>query len=185
MIVKLLCAAALVAAPVTASAPSPANYYQQVHQVICPSGRGSAVRIADDTYVTAAHVATIPDCAIDGEPMQVVATDGKLDFAILHTGRHGRGFPVNCDGFQEGQYYYAVGFAFGWPIQRMELVRATGMRHETGMEILVGPELFIPGMSGGALMDASGALVGIVNARNEYYGISFSRDLKDSSVCRS
>lgn len=184
MISKLLAAALLVAAPVPASAP--ASGYPQVHQVICSAGmRGSAVRISDDTYVTAAHVATLNGCSIDGEPMQVVRAEGEIDFAVLHTERHGHGFPVNCEGFRPGQYYFAIGFAFGWPIQRTVLVRAEEARHITGMAIMVGPELFIPGMSGGAVVDEHGALVGIVNARNEQFHVSFSRDLRDTSACRA
>jgi hypothetical protein len=163
---------------------APIPYYPQIHQVSCDLGKGSAVRIGDDTYVTAAHVSKLSGCSIDGEPLQVVNQSGELDFTILHSNAHGRGLKINCGGFVPGDFYYATGFAHGWPIQTTILLRATAFKGWHGFTILYGPQTVIPGQSGGAVMNAAGELVGIVNAYNSALGLSFSRPLSETVLCQ-
>jgi len=158
-------------------------HYPQVHRAICSDGRGTVFRIDADTFLTAEHVSD-GGCTVNGEPVEVTEATEELDFAILATAQKGHGLPISCEGFRPGQYYFAAGYAFGWPLQRTVMVRAHAQKHYTGLTILFGPELFVGGMSGGPVMDAKGRVVGIVNARNEEYHVSFSRELKDTSLCK-
>lgn len=182
MIVKLLAAALLVAAPVPVSHIALTSY-PAVRQVRCDEGRGSAVQVGSE-WISAAHVASLRNCSIDGHPMTVIEKDGDNDFAriALRTNRRAPA-PINCGGFIPGEYYWSVGYAHGEWYQTAVRLRATGFRHVTGMQILIGEHTVIPGMSGGAVFDSDGRVVGVVNAYNEFYGLSFSRALQDTSVC--
>lgn len=158
-------------------------HYPQVKQVICAKSRGSAVRIGNDTFISVTHVTTNSGCSIDGEPITVTYSDGGLDFSILRTARPGRGLEIDCGGFVPGEYYFATGFAYGWPIQTTILIRSTSLRSFNGLAILYGPQTVIPGQSGGALLNAAGKIVGVVNAYNPVLLLSFSRALKDTPLC--
>lgn len=167
--------------------PEPLSTYPQVKQVLCGFGAsGTAFRIDADTYLSVAHVTKMFGCKINGEPIQVVESAG--DFSILHTddSREG-GLPISCEGFKAGQFYFGTGYAYGWQLQRTVMLRAHfldqigGIAH--GMRILYGPETVIPGMSGGPVMNAKGEVVGMVNAYNKIWGLSFSLSLSDTSLC--
>ena len=161
--------------------------YPLVHRVMCEGGdiRGSAFRIAPTLFATAAHVAALDGCTLDGDPVSVAEINGILDSAVIQAGKpKGGAFPVSCAGFTPGHWYYAVGYAYGAPVQMMVPVYAVTRRHMSGMQIFKGPELFIGGMSGGPVMDSAGNAVGVVNARNVEAKISFSRAFKDTVLCR-
>ena len=183
-VLKALALVAL-AMPLASASQTPArNYYQQVHQVMCDRSRGTAVRISEDTYLSVHHVSVNKGCRINGEMIRVVEESPELDFSILHTSRTGRGMKISCEGIRPGSWVFAVGYANGWPIQRMTMHLATPHKSNSGFVVLLGHDTVIPGMSGGPVLNAKGEIVGMVNAYNRVFGMSFSRDLKDTSVCQ-
>lgn len=164
----------------TISASTPPPYFPMVHQVICDNAKGTAVRVKD-AYLSVHHVTSRPGCNIDGKPIEIEHSSGKLDFSILK--RRGHGMKIDCGGFKLGQYVFAVGYAYGWPLQRTVMLRVINLPFSDHV-VLVGKETVIPGMSGGPVMNAQGEIVGMVNAYHPSFGLSFSRALKDTSVCK-
>ena len=183
--VALLCGMFCFASvPAGTAEPRPIANYPMVHQVICAGGKGTAFRIGPTTLVTAEHVSAIGGCTVDGIPF--TATPEKdLDVAILDypLPRLG-GMRINCEGFKPGRYYFAVGYAKGWPWQTMVVLYATYRKADNGQRMLLGSPTVIPGQSGGPVMDETGAVVGVVNAYSPFFPISFSRELKDTSLCK-
>jgi S1-C subfamily serine protease len=53
----------------------------------------------------------------------------------------------------------------------------------TGKRVLIGEYNYIPGMSGGPVLDELGQVVGTVNAYIPGTPISLSREMRDTSVC--
>lgn len=158
--------------------------YPLIHQVKCAKVLGTAFRIGRTTFETAAHVASNVGCTIDGAPVSIASIDGQLDAATISAPIPSPdAAQIDCGGFKVGQWYWADGYANGLPLQLLMPVYAAAYHHASGLQILVGPELFIPGMSGGPVMDSSGRVVGIVNAYNREYRVSLSRALKDTNVC--
>ena len=189
-LVELLMAAASVAFPcfaLSASTHDPvtrvADPYPQVRQVMCMASNraGSAFRVSHNIMVSAAHVTRNKGCTIDGQSFTVLASDGEADWSIIYL-PGGEGAKINCEGFKPGQWYYAVGYAHAVPWQTIVGLFARFDHHISGMALF--NHMAIPGQSGGAVFNLAGEIVGIVNARNEEYDISFSRALKDTPLCR-
>lgn len=158
--------------------------YPLVHKVSCDEGSGSAFRVGGNHWLTVAHVATLSHCAIDGDPVSATELDGKNDFARLDTGSGFRsGIKVNCHGFVPGQWYFAIGHALGKPFQTLLAVYATYAKTPDGKRVFIGDHDFIPGMSGGPVLNEAGEVVGTVNAFIPGTPISLSRELKDTSIC--
>jgi hypothetical protein len=158
--------------------------YPMVHRVDCLEGRGSAFRVGGVHWLSVAHVTALHACSIDNQPITVTEQDGKRDFARLDAGiMPANGFKINCGGFIPGHWYYAVGFPHGGAIQVALALYATYAKSSDGRRILLGDYTVIPGMSGGPIMDETGAVVGTVNAYIPGTPISLSRELKDTSVC--
>jgi S1-C subfamily serine protease len=161
-----------------------------VKQVICDRALGSAFRIADGTFVTAAHVSANPGCEIDGLPIRTVHFDGYQDFAVVATDEEGGAFAMeySCEGFQSGAFYFANGYAAGLPRQHLIMLGSdpamNALFGDGGLHILSGAAQFIPGMSGGPVMNVEGKVVGIVNALNRYFGFSLSRSIGDTVLCQ-
>lgn len=180
MIVKVLCAAALVAAPVPASAPDALFVHiPAIHQVVCNEGLGTAFE-AGGWMISVAHVTSLHGCHIGNMPV-FPKPEGELDFSTIALPANG--FRINCQGFRDGEIYWAVGYAQGLPIQRMITLVGTGEHDPNGEAILIGYPTVIPGMSGGPIIDSGGRVVGTVNMYAIDYPLSFSRELKDTSVC--
>jgi hypothetical protein len=175
-----------VALALSAPAPlvtGPSEYYPQVKQVICDDSKGSAVLVEGGKYVTAAHVTDGVNCKIDGMPITATPEPG-LDFATIPApASKQRGFRINCEGFKAGQWVHVVGYAKGWPWQTMQLLLATYKKDTDGKRVIFGFPTFIPGQSGG-LVAQDGAITGIVNSYIPGMPFSFSRELKDTSLCR-
>lgn len=160
-----------------------ADPYPQVRQVMCLASNraGSAFRVSRNLMVSAAHVTRNKGCTIDGQPFTVLASDGDADWSIIYLPGEG-GAKINCEGFKPGQWYYAVGYAHAVPWQTIVGLFSRFDHHVSGMALF--SHMAIPGQSGGAVFNLAGEIVGIVNARNEEYDISFSRALKDTPLCR-
>jgi hypothetical protein len=161
--------------------------YPLVHQVLCEDGslRGSAFRVGESEFITAAHVAANLGCTIDGEKIEIEAIKGETDFAEIRSGKaKGGKFDIDCGGFIPGHWYFAVGYAYGAPTQTLTPVYATARFHKSGLRALLGTQ-FIRGMSGGVVFDEFGKAVGIVNALILGTDWSLSRELKDTPLCQS
>jgi hypothetical protein len=169
---------------VSATAPAPTVTYAPVEQVFCAGSLGTAFRIRGGKFLSVAHVTSGEGCTIDGALLNAVPEEG-LDFSVIEGLPKGMSFKINCDGFVPGQWYHAIGHARGLPAQTVVTIYATTYRHPDGMVIFFGPQTVIPGMSGGPVLNQAGEVVGMVNAYNPFFGLSFSRELKDTSLCRS
>lgn len=168
-----------------AQAELAAQPHPYVRQVICLEGRGTAVRISRDRYVSVNHVTSMNRCSIDGEPIEVLEADEAHDFSILKAPPMKGGVKINCAGFQWGEFYHSYGYAFGAPQQWHTPLYLIGMDNGPwGMAILTGPAgTIIPGMSGGGMFNMAGELVGMNNMYSPFFGHSVSRSLKDTSLC--
>lgn len=153
--------------------------YPKIHQVICDEGKGSAFEVEGDRLVSVAHVTGLTGCKVEGTPIEAVQDEGK-DFSVIKRA-HGGGYKINCEGFHPGEYYFAVGYAYGWSWQTMILLRATANSIE-GQHELIGS--VIPGMSGTIVANAGGEAVGTVNRYNIFYPLSYSQPLSETSLCR-
>lgn len=161
--------------------------YPFVEQVQCDLGMGSAVRVADGSYVSASHVMSNDLCTVGGKAVQMTSNNGGLDFATFTLpGKRRKGVAIDCAGVQEGHWYYAIGYARGWPRQQMMTLRSRGEAvFADGRAVLRGDETVIPGQSGGAILNERGELVAIINAygRDGYGLASIGRELKDTPLC--
>jgi hypothetical protein len=158
----LACFSAVLCAAPAAVAVEPHPY---VRQVICMGGRGTAVRISRDRYVSVHHVTNMANCTIDGAPVEVVEGNGDLDFSVLKAPPMTGSVKINCEGFKYGEFYHSYGYARGDPFQwHTPLYLLSPNRGPWGMAILIGPEgTIIPGMSGGGVFNEAGELVGMNN----------------------
>jgi hypothetical protein len=175
---------ALMLAPVPASDSLRFVQYPLVHKISCDEGSGTGFRIGLNHWLSVAHVTAMHNCDVDGQKIAVTEQNGSEDFSRFDTPMGvPNGFRVNCGGFIPGHWYYAVGHAQGLPFQTLLAVYATYAKYADGKRILIGEYDFIPGMSGGPVMDAEGQVVGTVNAFIPDTPISLSRELKDTSIC--
>lgn len=176
----------------TAAHAFPATFttHPAVAKVQCSRGSGTAVQIAPGKYITARHVSVVENCRIDGAPITSIEADSGLDFdIILAAGKPSPFYPaIDCSGFQQGQFYWAQGHARGGP-QRNIMVQhwPAPTIFKSLVPLLTpvwGPVQFIPGMSGGAVFNVKGELVGIVNAFSLIHpALSLSRALRDTPLC--
>lgn len=167
------------AAPVHAAIP-------QVRQVMCEHTAGTAFRVGAGAFATAWHVASAEGCSIDGEPINVVYVDEVHDLAVLRTKVYGEPLAIDCGGFIDKEGYAGVGFARGLPVQQVIFVLASDDLTKVApwgkFETLFG-DRFIPGMSGGAVFDKDGEVVGIVNGYNSLAPLSYSQSLSETALC--
>lgn len=186
----VIASAMCIAVPVIALAVSttdPVNArtkvdYPNVRKVECIGGSGTAFR-TEKGWISVAHVTSLFGCSIDASPIGA-EPEGSLDFSrVSHIGQEPK-FPINCDGFKAGTYVWAIGYAGGAEWQTMTRHYVTYKDTDDGMRFLLGSPAFIPGMSGGPVLNEKGEVVGVINAYSKLYPISFSRPLKDTSLCR-
>jgi hypothetical protein len=169
--------------PATTREGIPASAYPQIVRVDCGPYAGSAFYIGRNDLVSVNHVTSLPGCTIAGEPFTVDAHSG--DFSILTTAHEGdRWLKIDCGGFVKNHRYEAIGYAHGLDTLTAVDVTATGFT-ERGFSILTGVFNFIPGQSGGAVIDPdTGSVVGTVNTFDAEDGLSGSVAIKDTSLCK-
>lgn len=150
-----------------------------VVQLVCEDRSGTAVKIDDDTYITAAHVAVGENCKVGGTAIVLTEIDTTRDFAVF-TGPASRiSAKYTCRGFSSDEEYLAVGHAFGWKELTYQPVRASGFGVRGEPTQMFTGEV-IPGMSGGPVYGKNGRVVGIVNMRWP----ARSLPLSETSVCK-
>lgn len=150
-----------------------------------------------DQVFTAAHVAVGTTCTdvASGSEGRVVYRDPALDIATVQ-------FPAqtlpekihlrySCEGFEAGKTYYAIGYRRGRELVITRLTAAplyddrsdpksgTEFNH---VRLLNGD--ITPGMSGGPIVDERGVMVGTNQAMN-YGGVGWSREIKDTYLCKA
>lgn len=166
--------------------PTIVTHHPYVERVFCNGGTGTAFKVASGQWVTVSHVSDNQGCTIDGKPVTVIENDAWGDFSIIDfpDNRQG-GIEVNCQGFQDRQWYFGMGYGKGVP-------QFKAVRHSTVLSFLYGrrgwaileANRFVPGMSGGPVFDQTGRVVGTVNAYGIFERISFSLPLSGTSLCK-
>ena len=153
-------------------------------RVTCLVGMGTAFRIGPKLAISAAHVTSLPVCAIEGKLITAKAAGKDQDFSVIPLETEGPYLRIDCNGFVKGRRYIARGYARNAPHETsIELVAAG--RKWAGFDVLEGMFTVIPGMSGGPIYDAeTGKVVGINNVYNYQIGHSGSVPLSETSVCR-
>lgn len=186
MLENLLAGVITLASPQLAEAPYAHPFVKQVR---CDRALGTAFKVAPNKYLSVNHVTANSGCTIDGKPIVVTHADPDGDFTIVAVDDPGPGgIEISCEGFAPGSWYYSVGFARGDPWSVTISLKSSGMPTLVGMlrgwANFQGIEYVIPGMSGGVIMDSQGRAVGMVNAYNPDWGLSWSRSLKDTAICQ-
>lgn len=166
----------LISAPVSAPTPGPYPHDESlIVQVMCSASAGTAVKVGWNTYLSAAHVSDNEGCTIGGKPILVTRRDAENDFSILRGPASPLALPISCAGFRPGRVYLARGHVPGAWFMALPWL-ATELR-EGGQPVFVGEA--IPGMSGGAVLDRKGRVVGVVSKRLAARATSLS----ETSVC--
>jgi len=169
----------------SATVPATTVDYSPVVQVKCDQGSGTAFRVGYHRFLSVAHVAHLSNCQIDGHRVKTW-TDDRNDFAILEADVSTKArFAIDCEGFKVGTYVFAIGYAGGRPWQTMTQGFVTYRTWIDGKRAILGTPAFIPGMSGGPVLNQRGEVVGLVNAYLNGFPISLSRDIKDTGLCNS
>ena len=188
MIKSLLAGALALALPLPQSAFPPSIYIQHpyIEKISCLEGSGTGFKLKSGIWVTAYHVARLTACQVDGKPIQVVQADPYHDFAsfTVEDNRRG-GMELNCSGFSEGQWTWGIGHGRGDPFPQIVAGRYSlfaSFFAGRGWAVLEGNR-FVPGMSGGAVVDQAGRVVGIVNAYGLQDRISFSLPMSRTPLC--
>lgn len=174
---------------VSATEPGPADYmvftnFPGVYRVDCLEGKGTAFRVGRHHFLSVAHVTAMSECTVEGHPITVTEQNGEKDFSQFDADFAGPILRVSCEGYHAGEYVWSTGYAKGLPFQTAIALYTTYIKDSGGKRVFIGPYAVIPGMSGGPVMNAHGEVVGTVNAYIPQTGISFSRDLRDTSVCQ-
>jgi S1-C subfamily serine protease len=158
-----------------------------VERIRCGDFVGSGARIDSDLVLTAEHVVAGGACSIAGEPATLAYVDKGQDMAVLRTTHPvGGRMTLACAPYAEGREYFAIGYAFGsdFVVQRLTgtKTKMRGASRWRGDPILRGN--IYQGMSGGPIVDANGAIVGIVNAGPKNgLGLGISLNLAGTYLC--
>lgn len=148
-------------------------------QVDCAQWTGTAFYVGNGIFVTARHVVRGPTkkpakCAVaGGKPITVLSVGAKHDYAVFKADYYPPFRAIlSCKPFQEGQNYYAQGYAEGHPWVVTQ--RLTGTRDHyvdprdstfSGGSIMKGA--VTEGQSGGPVSDDDGLVVGIISAGSQ------------------
>jgi hypothetical protein len=162
--------------------------HPNVEKIQCDKGSGTGFKLQSGLWASVNHVTKMTGCRVDGLPINVVYADPVGDFSLFEVPGDNRfgGIPVSCGGFYDGQWVYGIGHGRGDPWPQVVAVRYsalyTFMAHN-GWAIL-DVNRFVPGMSGGVVLDAWGRAVGTVNAFGLFMKISMSKPLAETPLCK-
>lgn len=157
-----------------------------VEKLSCQRGSGTAFKISDGRWISVNHVTEIGGCLLDGKPITVTHADSYGDFSVFTVDDNRRGgIEVNCNGFNDRQWYFGVGHGMGYTIPQAKAVRYSILYTLFGSDRwgIFEANRFVPGMSGGPVLDQTGRVVGTVNAYGTTARISFSRPLSRTILC--
>lgn len=160
-----------------------------VEKITCLEGSGTGFKLADGRWVSVHHVTKLTNCTVDGVPIIVTHSDFMGDFStfVIPGDRRRGGLKADCSGYRDGQWYHGTGHARGLPILTSVPVLYSRVlneeSHPRGWAVLI-YNRFIPGQSGGPVLNQWGAVTGTVNAYNPIWPISFSRQLRDTIICQ-
>lgn len=186
MFAKVACVAALAAAPVAVPSDSIAFVaYPGIYLVRCDEGSGTGFEVGRNHFLSVAHVTAMHNCTVAGVPITVTEQDGAHDFSQFDAEIADKHLRYSCEGFHAGEWVWAVGYAGGRPIQTAIPAYTTFAKNRDGFRVFIGEHAYIPGMSGGPVFNSRGEVVGTVNAYVPGTGISMSRDLRETSICKS
>lgn len=163
--------------------PSPfRGSFEVIPKIMCAKGAGSGVRISDDVVITAAHVASIGGCSIDGITATTVYTQAGRDFAAMRVPL-GLGYRAtySCEGIIAGERYQAFGYAQGGKAN-VEPLLGTNQRYKDGSVMLRGK--VYKGMSGGGVFNSEGAVVAITVMTHREADWAFVLELKGTYLCQ-
>lgn len=162
---------AAIAAALTcvSAAPAPGTYaHDEAAIVLVRCARlggnvtGSAFKVGPDSYITANHVVTGGVCFVGGEIVTITSMDETRDYVTFTGPRSPAVMRTSCAGFRPGKTYVARGYPGGGSYNIFAPWQAVNAKLR-GFQVFHGEA--IPGMSGGAVIDESGAVVGLINMR--------------------
>ena len=191
MLVKAVCAAAMLLAPVSSAVPqtAPQTELGPIPKVVCRVSTGyimgTAFRVGNGVFVTARHVINQGECSIEGQPVTILYKSPDSDYAILGDRRPGKFIPVDCDGYKTGNAYVALGHARGSDnLYAVDMIAVTLRYPGVPMSLLAGIFTAQPGMSGGPILDRETLkVVGMTNTGDWERGLTGSIQLKDTPIC--
>lgn len=158
-----------------------------VEKLTCNRGTGTGFKISDGRWLSVDHVTSIGGCTMDGKPITVTYADPHGDFSVFTVADRRRGgIAVNCGGFADAKWYHGIGHGGGLITPQAKAVRYSALFTLFGSKRwgVLEANRFVPGMSGGPVLDQTGRVVGTVNAYGLLERISFSRELKDTVICQ-
>lgn len=179
---KILLAMALLLILGSASSDMTVGDQPVIALVDCTNSAGTAFRISPHVLISAAHVTSDTGCKINGQPYKLKKTS-NLDYSILYDERTGQYLDVDCNGFVKDKVYQALGHPRALDQIIAIPIKSLGISYDH-QAVLAGILEAQPGMSGGPVIDPDTMkVVGIVNAANWEDGLTFSLELKNTSVC--
>jgi hypothetical protein len=160
-----------------------------IEKLSCDGGSGTGFKLDTGQWISVNHVTSLGNCRVNGLKIVVTYDDFIGDFSTftIPGDRRVGGLKADCGGYQNGQWYYGTGHARGLPIlTSVPVLYAKAMNLKLtprGWAILI-YNRFIPGESGGPVLNTSGRVTGTVNAYSPEWPISFSRQLRDTIICK-
>lgn len=191
---------------VTNSPESIPNFdYMATRHVTCGTADGRRTTVATithvgpKTYISAAHVFDGKAWCIDTltkERLDLVWSYNQFDFAVAYSKKDldDTYLPIDCNGFQKGQEYYSIGWAYGTILVKSKMI-ATGDVTNNDFKVYTNGLLvsrpgfhklegyLFNGMSGGPIVNSQGAITGMNNATNIQDVKAYSWQLKDTYLC--
>ena len=131
----------------------------------------TAFSIAPGVYLTADHCLLDETNTIEGHDITVVMRDHTYDIAVLRAGVV-RPVLLLGDAPVLGESVVFVGFAYSFPTPTVRHSLVSALVEIRGTMRTAYDNAAIGGMSGGPVIDASGRVVGIVQASNRYAMVS-------------